>query len=385
MFFLSTNIRFLLNKKVDIVIYDECNYEILKNVIPSNFLIFIFNRRTPTFYLNFYIIWKFLKNIIHIKFYKTSLLYNLKQIKYAYEKSVIDFLNPAAVITYIDNSQSFSWIAQKTNNRLFISIQNGFRLSYESKNNPNYFSQHLFSFGEFERELFTKLKYKVENFYPVGSLAGSIYKNYESKYKTYDVLVISCWRGNIGFGSDVQDTMRSMRIMDNYLSIYFAKKKYKFAIITRSEKNSSDWYMKEIGLNEEQYYKNIYGEDAQIIETNFAKRNIYPIMLSSDLIITCLSTAALEGFGYGKKILYCNFHKNNKYHKDFHKEILYSGYSRDKKFFFKRIDNLISTPYKAYINSHKKLMKYYMAYPSSDTTYAFIKRKISKLINDKYK
>jgi surface carbohydrate biosynthesis protein len=385
MVFLKKKIRFLLNKKIDIVIYDECNFEILKNVIPSNYSCFVFNKRIPTFYLNFHIIFDFLKNLIHIKFHKTSLSYSLRQIKYTYEKSVIDFLNPAAVITYIDNSQSFSWIAQETKNRLFFSVQNGFRLSYESANNHYYFAQHLFSFGEFERDLFPKLKYKVEKFYPVGSLAGSLYRKYEAKEKIYDVLVISCWRGNIGFGKDVQDTMRSMRVMDKYLSIYFSKKKCKFAIITRSEKNSSDWFMKEIGLNEEQYYKKIYGEDAKIIETNFAKRNIYPVMLSSDLIITCLSTAALEAFGYGKKILYCNFHKNNTYHKDFHKDILYSGYSLDKSLFFKRIDDLISTPYPAYINSQKKIMKYYMAYPGSETTHSFIKRKISKLINETYK
>jgi surface carbohydrate biosynthesis protein len=380
--FLSKKISYIKNKKFDIIIYDECNYHILKKIIPSKYSIFILEKRSSNFYFNFLIFYLFFKNLIHIKIYFSNIYYTLKQIKYAYEKSIIDYINPLAVLSYIDNSQSYSWIAQNTKHSKFISIQNGLRLSYEAINNQNYFAQHLFCYGKFEEKLFSRLKYKVNNFYPVGSLAASLYKSSEFTKVKYDILIVSCWRGNIGFSKDVHDTMKAMKIMDQYLSNFLLKNKCKFAIITRSEKDSADWYMNEIGMTEEEYFRSIYGNDALIINTDFKKRNIYSLMFSSNLIVTSLSTAALEAFGFGKKILYCNFHYNNKYHRDFHNSILYTGHSQNEKHFFKRLSNLMSIPYATYLGKQKKIMNYYMTYPKQELSYHYIKRKISELINN---
>ena len=131
----------------------------------------------------------------------------------------------------------------------------------------------MFCFGEQQVEQFPKIGYKVDHYYPVGSLllSNSIETDLNRTYPRYDLLIVSCWRGNIGFQQDVDDSMRSMRIMDVMLSRYLSKRDLRAAVILRAERNSIDWIMPDVGLSEEDYYKSIYSNKLEIIEEIFQK------------------------------------------------------------------------------------------------------------------
>ena len=73
-------------------------------------------------------------------------------------------------------------------------------------------------------------------------------------------MIVSCWRGNIDYAPDVAESMMSMKKMDLSIAKHLSERKLKSAVILRSERNSDDWFMSEVGLNEEQYYKEIYGD-----------------------------------------------------------------------------------------------------------------------------
>ena len=126
----------------------------------------------------------------------------------------------------------------------------------------NYYCQHLFCFGRREPDVFPQYGYKVDNFHPVGS--SQLSKNYSRELSNlepiYDVLLVSCWRGNIDFAPDVAESMTAMREMDIRLAKYLSQRQLKSAVILRSERNSDDWFMAEVGMNEEEYYKEIYGD-----------------------------------------------------------------------------------------------------------------------------
>jgi surface carbohydrate biosynthesis protein len=304
-----------------------------------------------------------------------------KRLKQSYYKSLILSLKPKAVITLIDNNQIFNYLSKTIKSIPFIAIQNGLRHPFEESDNT-FHIQHYFSFGKNEKKYFSKFNMEVENYYPSGSLLSSIFskKNIENENDKFDILIVSCWRGNIGYGKDVQDSMESMRIVDNLLSKYLAKKKLKAAIILRSERDGEHWYMPEIGLTEEQYFKSIYTKNVKIIDADFKNYNIYKLIVNSNLLVSSFGTTTLlEGYGIGKKILYTIFYGDKIYHEIFDESIL--CLNPDQGYFENKLDEIISTDKEKYIKEHKKNMRFYMNQPKPDTL-NFIKNKINEIISN---
>ena len=371
-------IHFRSPLKSDILVFHESNTKYLKKVIPSGYSISVIDQLTETFFVNI----KILKKLIYVFFKRFSIEGGLKNsFKQAYFESLILSHDPKAVITLIDNCGIFSEMSRTINTIPFIAIQNGLRHRFED-NLSTYHVQHFFSFGENEKKYFPKYKMEVENFYPAGSFLSSIFskKNIGNKNEKFDVLIVSCWRGNIGYGKDVQDSMESMKIADNLLSKYLSKKKLKAAIILRSERDGEHWYMPEIGLTEEQYFKSIYTKNVKIIDADFKNYNIYKLIVNSDLLVSSFGTTTLlEGYGIGKKILYTIFCDDKIYHEIFDESIL--CLNPDQEYFENKLDEIISTDKEKYIKEHKKNMRFYMNQPKPDTL-NFIKNKINEIISN---
>ena len=372
------------------MIFDATNADVVKTVIPDGLSVKIFETRPVKINLNLMIFFRFILSLNHfsfgfILFSKKSLFYKIFwQLLCIYIGAYLKSLNPKAIITSIDNCCKFAWLSKSLNNIPCIGIQNGFRLSYGADNKSSYHCNHLFCFGKREIKVYPKLDYKVDHFYPFGSL--SLSNNFCSELyeieSVYDLLIVSCWRGNIGYQQDVVDSMRSMRVMDIFLAKYLRDKDLKVAVILRSERNSSDWIMPEIGMSEEEYYKSIYGDLLEIIDVNFAERNVYPTMQKAKALIAGFSTTCLvEAFSFGKKILYANFCGTNKYHADFAKEILFEGSEKDEKSFFKRIDVLLNQSSEEYFREIQNLTDYYVRNPRISKTSEKIKDQISQIVN----
>jgi len=377
-------------RQVDIVIFDATNSDIVGTVIPNGLSVEIFETRPVKINLNILIFAKFILSLesFSIKSIfrtKKGILYQIYfQLLIIYIKADLTIRKPKAVITYIDNCNKFAWLSENLENIPCIAIQNGFRLSYNADLDHAYYCNHLFCFGNREREVYPKLNYKVDHFYPFGSL--SLNNNFCSDLNQikpiYDLLIVSCWRGNIGYQQDVVDSMRCMRIMDTFLAKYLRNKDLKVAVILRNERNSSDWVMPEVGMSEEEYYRSIYGDLIQVIDVNFAERNIYPTMQKAKALIASFSTTCLvEAFSFGKKVLYANFCGTNKYHVDFAKEILFEGNENDEKSFFDRMDILLNQTEEHYLKSIQGLQNYYVTDPRNSQTSVRIKDQISQIVN----
>ena len=372
-------------EKVDVLVFDEVNSQYVLKIINKKYRVGIFKTRPENIYLGLKVFLNFIR-LLHGLHFKEAwhsergkVIGFLRQFKLLYYESCFLTIKPKAIITLIDNSTDFHWFSKYCQKFPFIAIQNGSRLSFMSNQVDKFYLQHYFCFGEHERNLFQNIGHEVEKFYPVGSVIASLHLTESDKISPkYDILVISTWRGNIGFTQDVIDTMRSMRIMDELLAKYLHERNYKAAIITRSAKNGEHWFIPEIGLDEGNYYKSIYGNDAEIIETNFTERNIYPLMQQSSFIISCLSTALLEGFGLGKKALYCNFTGTDIYHKDFDSAIVTTEIDYD--LFAKNLDDLFAMSKKEYDNKYIKHQNFYMNYPKDKLTYQAISDKIDLII-----
>lgn len=371
--------------QTDIVIFDECNSHIVRKVINPIYSIGVFHVRPFNIFLGILVVLQLLKELLKFSLKESiqhhrGLFYGiLMQFFLRYQKACLEIIQPKAVVTFIDNNNIFGWLAKQCKKFPFVAIQNGSRLSYAANPNSGFYVPHYFCFGYHEQKIFPNLGYQVDHYYPVGSLAASLYLLPKDQVvEKYDLLVVSTWRGDIGFQQDVQDTMRSMKIMDQLLAGYIKDYGIKAALIYRAIRDSEHWIIPEIGLSEEEYYREIYGDSLIHIETDLCVRNIYPLMQQSSIIVTCLSTAAIEAYGLGKKVLYCNFTDTNLYHKDIDESIL--TVNRDYLNFSDKLNNLYNTNQGKYIKDHKHNMKYYMNFNEKIPVEKIISSKIDEII-----
>jgi hypothetical protein len=375
----------------DVIIFDETNAHLVESVIPKGLTVSIYKMRPMEFYITPRIFFSFIKNLKYFTF-RNGVASNrgwfykiLWQLLCIYIKADLISRNPKAIITSIDNSGKFGWLSEHYHLAPCIAIQNGFRLTYDSNSQSKYYCQHLFCFGKREVNDYPELGYKVDHFYPVGSLNLSL--NFDSQLcdiePIYDLLVVSCWRGNIGYAQDVEDSMKAMRLMDETLAQFLQNRDLKAAVIMRSERDSDQWVMPEIGMSEEDYYKSIYGDLIEIIDVNFIERNVYPVMQSAEVIVAGFSTTCLiEAYAMRKKVLYMNFFGNNKYHRDFKSEILFEAHDDKSPSFESRLNDLLEISSQEYVMKHEETMRYYMEDPL-DSPKDRIRKEINEIIFSK--
>ena len=375
----------------DVIVFDETNASLIQSVIPKGLTVSIFKMRPMEFYITPRILFSFIRNLKYFTF-RNGVASNrgwfykiFWQLLCIYIKADLISRNPKAIITSIDNSGNFGWLSENYHLAPCIAIQNGFRLTYDSNSQSKYYCQHLFCFGEREVIDYPKLGYKVDHFHPVGSLNSSL--NFDSQLcdikPIYDLLVVSCWRGNIGYAKDVEDSMKAMRLMDETLAQYLQNRDLKTAVIMRSERDSDQWVMPEIGMSEEDYYKSIYGDLIEIIDVNFIERNVYPVMQSAEVIVAGFSTTCLiEAYAMRKKVLYMNFCGNNKYHRDFKPEILFEAHDDKSPSFESSLNALLEISSQEYVMKHEETMKYYMGDPL-DSPKDRIRKEINEIIFSK--
>ena len=372
----------------DIVIFDETNSHIVRQALSTHHSIAVFNVRPEDIWIGGSIIYNFFFFLRKFNFREAlkgrrglaQIRGIFGQLRCIYFASCLATMKPKAVITFIDNSGSFHWLSKHCRLFPFIAIQNGARPRWGAQENSGYHLQHLFCLGAHEMELFPKMGYTVEHFYPVGSLLASLYfaPRQAAPDVKYDLLIVSAWRGNIGYTQDVKDTMRSMKLMDQLLAQYLRSRSIKAAVITRSERNSKDWLMPEIGMTEEGYYREIFGDTIHIIDSDFGKGTIFPLLQQSHVIVACLSSALIEAFGIGKKVLYFNFTGTDFYHQDLPSSITSNDSAYES--FAARLDELLSMSPEEYRQRDPESPKYYMSNPTDRPTYQAIAEQIDQII-----
>lgn len=374
-------------KAVDIVIFDECNSVYVRAALSSRHSVAVLKMRPyeilfgPKIFVYFFRFFGQLSLSEAVAHPRSAVHGVLRQLRAIYFESCLAAMKPKAVLTFIDNDGNFHWLSRKCREFPFIAIQNGARLRYASAEDTGYYLQHFFCWGTHESELYSDLGYEVEKYYPVGSLLASLTLDGSPsvELEPIDLLIVSTWRGNIGFPPDVVDTMRSMKIMDQLLARYIGARTLKAAIILRAERNSEHWEMKGIGT-EYGYYREIYGESIEIIEADFKARTIYPTMQRSRLIVSCLSSALIEAYGMGKKVLYCNFTGANLYHCDIDSRIITEV--SDSEIFFPLLDGLLAQPIDDYRQLHADSMRKMMSFPVGCSTHKAIADSVDKIIEE---
>lgn len=322
-----------LPKKCDIVIYDETRSDLIKSYLPSGKEIFIFKIREKCFYISRYLFLYILKNLLKKEFRNLIFMHgftkaSLRILKDVYHASVLNYLKPSAVITFIDNNPRFGRLSLQFKKIRFIAIQNGCRSSWEVTEGCNH--DIYLNFTNIEAITLNKNGWLIKESYPIGSFnASRVFSSLNTRNVKRDLLIISSWRGNIEMDTDYFNQFYAMKEMHFYLNNLIKKENYKASLILRSQNNDKDWYIKKFATNEEDFYKKIYGDNCEIIQNNELGYDVYREINNSHLSVAFLTSAILEGYLYGHKSLYLNFYKDNYYHDNFPQETVISKVNLD--------------------------------------------------------
>jgi len=328
---LRINIIFKFPPKTDVLIYSltrEENIKMIREYLPSSKNIYAMNMSGKSFYLEPILLFNLIRNLLK-KELIISILINefLPYFKDTLEEAIINRIKPKLVITFIDNHPRFGRLYSKFKEIRFIAIQNGCRSRWDTKDACKH--DIYLSFTDQEPNLLNKLGWDIKEAYNIGSLnAARSFATLQNKKFKNDLLIISCWRGDIEIDNDYLEQYKATKEMHVFLNSLIIKENYRAKIILRSGKDYKHWFVKKFNLNEEEYLKNIYGNSCEILEnktyTKTGGKDIYEEIHRSHLSVSFLTSAILEGHIYGHNCLYLNFYENDFYHQDFPKEIVLS-------------------------------------------------------------
>ena len=383
--FFNRKIKFKSPPQSDILVFERIGSQRIRDHILPDLPFYVFDSRLEEIFISARLLLYFLENMKHIGIQD---LKNVRRIPHAiigqlwriYLLSCIRCFRPKVVVTWIDNHAVFHWLCKHYKEAEFMAIQNGSRTRVEFKGlNVPYRIGHLFCFGEYEKDMYSGGGHQIDHYYPIGSVLGGYYKYRTNRKSTsqYDICVVSAWRGNIGNGPDVQRTMESMQKMDFFLSQYVKEYNLKVAIIMRSEPNSADRNIPAYG-DEKEYFRNIYPDHVELIDPVFKEHNIYSVMDQSDFIVSFGSTAPREAFGWGKKVLFCDFTGTNLYN-DYDPLILFRTENYD--LLKTRLNEIRLMPYEDYISNTKDYASYLMNYDPNCPPHLFIRQKIEHYLS----
>ncbi len=343
--------------QTDIVIFSKINSHYITEYILEGLQYYIFNLNTKKIYFNIKIAYYFLVSIRLLNFKELNkseqkLQEILKQLRYIYFLSCLKIINPKVVITFIDNSQELHWLSRKLKSATFLAIQNGNRPKFQLDNKQKQFHKHFFSFGNNDLDRYKRFGHTIECFYPVGSLKASIYKmKNENLNLEYDISVISQYEEELFQKTKLEDRLKwnSMEKMHKFLNRYIEEHNVKAALLLiRNNHNAED---------EIKYFDKLYNNNIQYIKNDRKKMVSYSSVEKSDVIVDFYSTLSIEAFGWGKKILLCDFTNSDDYN-DYNSIIMFREPYYEA--FKVRLNELRNESYDEYQRRTKKYSAYIM-------------------------
>lgn len=361
-----TRLRFRDPEKGNIVVFDYEGSDIIKKFILYNIKFTILPVRGEIFYISARIIALFTKNLLWVYlFYK-----KYKGLYLVYLLSCIQYIKPKIAITFIDNNSLFHALSEIYNEATFYAIQNGIRNQYAIAKpicNKAYgdvdSNVNFFCFGQHEIDLYKKNTFMIAKFHPVGSLIGGYYRDQQKKpvdYK-FDLCLVSQWRSQTMLDKTSHNKKKPFVTLDAYLQKFINERRLSLCIARATQEPE-----------EIHYFKKTYGNLAHIVDFNRFNFSTYIAMDSSKVILTFCSTAGYEVFGWGKKVLFCNFSGDKNY--NFPMNGICSVNDDDYEKFKNKLNWLIDIEDEEYLRSTRDASRYLMRYDFVMPAHKYIRK-----------
>ena len=357
-----------------IVIFDEGNSHYISNYILHGIPTFTYNMRSPNYYVSFSTFYYFIKTLSDfnwdvIKKRKKIHAFG-KELLCHYHLGCLQLINPKVIITMIDNSSYYHWLCKRYKDAHFFAIQNGNRTNKQLDNKIKQYHQHFFCFGTYETDKYAQYDHKIQYSYPVGSLLGGYYKyrnrNKINLVKSFEIGIISQFNEDLLDKEKILDPIfrESMNLIHTYCAKYIFEKKNKAVVLLRKSKDDK---------SEIQYFKKYYHDNVIYRFNDRAKFSTYKGMEQSEVVLDFFSTASIETFSCGNKILRCDFTASNQYN-DYDPMIMFT--EPDYEAFKRRLNELIHEPYADYRERTREYASYLMNNDPDCPPHKYIRQKI---------
>lgn len=358
----------------EIVIFDEAGAEVLERTVLGDIDHAVLPSRREVLFVSPHVMWQW---VLCIGRYAGRDLIDptrmLGTLYRAHLLACLRVMHPTVVVTFIDNSYPFQWASRRMPGVSFIAVQNGARCVHDvtdwlpPRPDPGSVISMplLVCFGEWERDLYRAHGHDVDEFLPVGSIQGSYFaeRYREEAEPAYDVCLVSQWDPSVMLEGAFPAMRRGVDELTGRLKEYLADRSLKLAVALRSR------------LPEEAaYFRQEFGESAQIVAADRPAMATYRAMASSRVSVSFCSTAGVEAFGWGARALFCNLSGDPGF--DFPREGPWRITDGEADEFASRLDELLAMEDAAYRQASAEAAHYVMAYDPLRPAHVVVRERV---------
>lgn len=299
----------------DVVIFNKNGSDVIIKTVLEGIRYCVLDANLEVFYLSPKLFALMLLNMheadffkLHLPDLKTAIRRIVGQFYRIYLLSCLHLMKPRIVLTYLDDSAFFHFVSRKYRSAQFYAITNGFRVTYPvviGPDDPKISMPNLICHGKLQEDLYRRYGHHIDNFHLVGSLQGGYYRAEmaaDDNSIDFDLCLVSqCIRtimskARIVKGSTLSETRKAIMTLDAFLVRYLEENDITFCVALRRETPF-----------EIAYFSRVYGEKAVLIMNKRLSMSTYRAMERSSVIVTTHSSAAVEAYEWGKKVLFTNF------------------------------------------------------------------------------
>jgi len=325
--------RFKNPSQADILVYDMASVDVLHRTVLYDQQYAVLPVRGEVFYFSFNI----LQNMFH---YRTHMGFSHLFLKlyFVYLLACLDYISPSVVITFIDNDRTFQWLSRHYLKADFLAIQNGMRRKScvdnkaFSPTHPCYkiSMPNLVCWGPADIDLYKSYGHLIDNYYPCGSLWADYYKTSLAKPNceiSYDLCYVSDWSYAEVVCGQPPGFKEGIETLLAFFVRYTVERRLRSCISLRT---SDD--------RESTFFQTYVGNQVKLIEREYGAMSTYAAMYKSRVIISMVSSAAVEALGWGKRVLLCNFSGDANW--DCRQDGIWNCSEPEYTFFAARLDTL---------------------------------------------
>lgn len=348
------NAKFQSPQTSKILVFDREGSKYILGYCLPDVHAFVLPVRGEEFLLGARVLWHMLLEV-RIFFLRTRFYRDIaSRAFHVYLTACIRAARAKIVVTHIDNNHHFRWVAEFSGAAAFYAVQNGTRLPVEEawEKPPILPLPVFFCYSEFDIDIFQRYGVPVKEFHPVGSLIAGYYRKrvpWTGSSREFDVCYISDWYPGVHRDFDIPELKRAVLVLHYFMRRWVRASGARVCVATRSP-----------NPGEKAYYRRQFGQ-VHVMDFDPVDRSTYRAMDRSLVSVTSASTAGREAFGWGARVLFCNFSGLAQYDTPRPGPWLVNVARYDE--FVKSLEHLLRMTDDAYEEQSRPARNYFVPYP----------------------
>lgn len=309
-------------------------------------------------------------------------------LRIAYLSALLRQLQPAIVLTFIDNSDLFYALARANHRRMrFLAVQNGARydvVEMAPGAASRIFIPEFACFGEYEKDLYSGKGAQVGRFIPIGSLREAYFRRYWQQAAPaaadpydHDLCVVA--EASPGWNRMYPGSEDAIGHIAKYAVRLAREKGLKVVIAGKRdvtpEQDRAHIHQRDTEVD---WYKKYTGDEVAITPRVRDQFTTYGLTVRSRLSLALMSTVLRETASRGSRVLFCNFSGDGRW--DFCVDGIWSLKEDSYEAFAERVMALLDLSDEAWREKSAKMAAYVMNNDDRNPTHVALEKIIAEAV-----